>query len=330
MENFKNIVGIDLSKKTIDLFYHPQNQHQCFSNDETGFKEMVKSFRALKIDFSQVLIVMEHTGLYSYCLECFLHQYQIKFAKVNALEIKLSMGLTRGKSDKIDAKRIALYGFEKQSKLRIQKLADKAIQRLELLQTARQQLVKQKAATLNVMKEYANIGLVKSDAIMQAQTKVLKTLETQITKLETEMQKIIQADKALKSNIDLLQSITGVGKVLSLATIIKTHNFTKFTNGRKFACYCGVAPFEHTSGTSIKGKTRVSHLADKRMKTLLDLAAKSAIQYDKELKEFYLKRVADGKSKMSTINIVRNKIIHRMFAVIKRQTIYIENYLQAA
>ena len=76
------------------------------------------------------------------------------------------------------------------------------------------------------------------------------------------------------------------------------------------------------SGTSIRGKTKVSHLADKDMKTLLDLAAKSAIQYDKELREYYLRRIAAGKSKMSTINIVRNKILYSMFAVINRQTPY--------
>ena len=80
--------------------------------------------------------------------------------------------------------------------------------------------------------------------------------------------------------------------MLALTVIIKTRNFTRFTNARKFACFCGTAPFEHSSGTSIRKKTRVSHLADKQMKTLLDLSAKSAIQYDKELREYYLKRTA--------------------------------------
>ena len=74
----------------------------------------------------------------------------------------------------------------------------------------------------------------------------------------------------------------------------------------------------------------MSPAADKRMKTLLDLSAKTAIQYDKELKEYYTKRTAIGKSKMSTINIVRNKILYRMFAVIRRQTPFVQNYLQAA
>ena len=145
-----------------------------------------------------------------------------------------------------------------------------------------------------------------------------------------EIDSLINEQEPLKQNFHLLQSIKGVGKILALNAIIKTHNFTRFVNARKFACFCGTAPFPHESGTSIKRKSRVSHLADKQMKSLLDLSAKSAIQYDKELREYYLRRTANGKSKMSTINIVRNKILYRMFAVIKRQTPFSENYLQAA
>ncbi|HEV8508144.1 MAG TPA: IS110 family transposase [Chitinophagaceae bacterium] len=141
---------------------------------------------------------------------------------------------------------------------------------------------------------------------------------------------IIKHQPALNQNFLLLQSIKGVGKILALTIIIKTNNFNRFINARKFACFCGTAPFDHSSGTSIRKKTRVSHLADKQMKTLLDLSAKSAIQYDKELREYYLKRIQNGKSKMSTINVVRNKILYQMFAVVKRQTPFIEHYSQAA
>jgi transposase len=116
---------------------------------------------------------------------------------------------------------------------------------------------------------------------------------------------------------------------LQLPPFLKTKNFTAFKDGRKFSCYCGSAPFDHSSGKSIRKKTRVSHLADKRMKTLLTLGARTAIQHDKELKAFYERRLLMGKSKNSTINIVRNKIILRMFAVINRQTPFVKQYSKA-
>ena len=79
-----------------------------------------------------------------------------------------------------------------------------------------------------------------------------------------------------------------------------------------------------------RGETRRAYEEHKQMKTLLDLSAKSAIQYDQELKQYYQARIKKGKNKRSTINVVRNKIIHRMFAVIKRQSPFIPDYLQAA
>jgi transposase len=330
MEKFQHIIGVDLSKKTIDLFCFETSKHLKIDNDKTGFKQMLKWFKAQQICCSQTMLVMEHTGLYSFCFEDFLHEHQIGFTKVNALAIKHSMGLVRGKTDKTDAQRIARYGFEKQDALQPAPPSDKTLQRLQMLQSTRDRLVKHNAALLNALKEYEHIGLSKQDLMMQSQTRLMKQFEKEIEKLEDEIKTLIQSEADLQRNHELLLTVKSIGTVTATHMLIKTKSFTMFTDARKFACYCGTAPFEHSSGSSIRGKTRVSHLADKRMKSLLDRCAWSAIQHDKELKEYYQKRVEAGKSKMSTINIIRNKLLYRMFAVIKRQTPFVENYLQAA
>jgi transposase len=330
MKKVQHIIGADLAKKSIDLFCHLSKTHCQIENAELGFMQMIKWLRNQQIDPSTIMIVMEHTGLYSFCLENFLHQHQIAFTKVNALAIKRSIGLVRGKTDLLDAARIAAYGYEKRSMLVGDVPVENDLKRLQMLYSTRERLVKQRASLVCVIKEYRNIEISEKDLIMQSQLKIIKELDKQIDRLELEIQSGIEKNESLKQNFTLLKTIKGVGNVLALATIIKTYNFTRFDNARKFACFCGTAPFEHSSGTSIKGRTRVSHLADKKMKTLLDLSAKSAIQYDKELREYYLKRVASGKSKMSTINIVRNKILYRMFAIVKRQTPFVNDYLEAA
>jgi transposase len=326
----QHIIGADLSKKSIDLVCHLLNNHLRIDNSITGFKDLLQWMWQQKINPSETMIVMEHTGLYSYCFEKFLHQHQIAFCKVNALAIKRSLGIVRGKTDKLDAARIAAYGYEKKEKLAIDVPASDALKRLQLLHSTRERLVRHRASLTCAIKEYRHIGIPEKDILMQTQLQLIKNFDKQIEKLMTEIETIINQQEPLKYNFNLLQSIKGVGKILSLTTIIKTHNFTRFANARKFACFCGTAPFEHSSGTSIRKKSRVSHLADKQMKSLLDLSAKSAIQYDKELREYYLKRTEAGKSKMSTINVVRNKILYRMFAIIKRQTPFTENYLQVA
>ena len=115
----QHIIGADLSKKSIDLVCHLLNTHIQIENSIAGFKDLLQWMRKLKINASETMIVMEHTGLYSYCFEKFLHQHQIVFCKVNALAIKRSMGLVRGKTDKLDAARIAAYGYEKKDRLAI-------------------------------------------------------------------------------------------------------------------------------------------------------------------------------------------------------------------
>jgi len=121
----------------------------------------------------------------------------------------------------------------------------------------------------------------------------------------------------------LLTSIKGIGVILAANIMVTTICFTKFDDSRKYACYCGTAPFKYSSGTSIKGRTKVSQMANKKMKALFNLAALSAIRHDPELKLYFDKRKANGANGMSTINIIRNKIIHRVFAVIKRGTPYV-------
>jgi len=330
MENVRHIIGADLSKRKIDLVIHPIKKHLCIENQKDGFKEMISWLKDNKVKSSEILIVMEHTGLYGFCFEHFLHQKQIRFCKVSALDIKLSMGVSRGKSDKIDAARIAQYGANKRNHLTVQTQTSKALERLKMLNTSRDKLVRTRAGLKTSAEEFRNIGMSERDMALRAQLQVIKSLDIQIKSLEKEIEDVIRKEKELNTNYDLLKSIKGVGPVLATNAIIKTHNFERFPNSRKFACFCGIAPFEHTSGSSVKGKTRVNHLADKEMKTLLDLAAKSAITCDPELRAYYQKRITNGKSKMSTINIVRNKIVGRIFAVINRQSPYREDYSRIA
>ena len=121
----------------------------------------------------------------------------------------------------------------------------------------------------------------------------------------------------------LLQTITGVGRITAAYIIAVTDNFVRFSDPRKFNCYAGLAPFDHQSGKSIRAKSRISHLANKTIKCLLRLSAFVAVRYNEELKTYYHARVAEGKSKMSVLNIIGAKLVKIMFAVVKRQTPYI-------
>jgi transposase len=316
-----HIIGVDLSKTYFDAALY-QGAEQRFENQSSGFRQLARWMKAQQVPVNEVLIVMEHTGRCSYLLEAFLHHYRIPFVKVPAVQILHSLGMLRGKTDQLDARRIARYGFEKQDSLKADSLPKAVLQELKLLYSLRQGLVRMRSAALNQKKDLRLAGQKTGGFILATLSRVIKHTTSEIEKVEQKITQLIGSDEGVKNNYQLLQSEKAVGPVVAMAMIIKTNNFTKFSTGRKFCCYSGTAPFEHRSGTSIRGKTRVSHLADKDMKSKLHQAAKCAVRYDPELKAYYNKKVAEGKAKMSVLNVVSNKIIYRMFAIIKRQAPY--------
>lgn len=327
-----DVVGIDVSKLTVDVVLHKNKAYYQFENSNKGFNRLCKwALSQSKVDKENLLFVFEHTGLYSYQLAVYLSKKEFKFSIVPGLEIKRSLGIARGKDDKIDAAKIARYAYRLRDEIDITILIEQPLQNLKNLLTLRDRMVKQRAGYKASFKEMKRVLKVKDNEVLfSAQERIISSFNKQIARIEEQMDEIIKGDKELKEQYDLMRSITGIGPQIALYMIVNTAGFSKFKNSRSFASYCGIAPFPNSSGTSVRGKTKVSNLANKKMKSLLDLAAKSAIQYNVEMKTYYNKRIEEGKSKMSTINIIRNKLLSRIFAVIRRGSPYVNTMKYAA
>lgn len=138
------------------------------------------------------------------------------------------------------------------------------------------------------------------------------------------MEQVLENEDVVFNNYILARSVIGIGLVNSILFIIYSNNFQGFEDARKYACYSGVAPFENTSGTSIRGKTRVSHLANKRLKANLSNSARSAVQNDPELRKYYDRKSKEGKEHGVIMNAVKFKLITRVFAVVKRGTPFVK------
>ena len=317
------IIGVDVSKSTLDIYLKPLETSVQIGNNIAGFKEWLTLLNAQRPATMGVLVIMEHTGQYSCRFEKFLISKSIDYCKVAALQIKRSLGVTRGKSDKIDAQRIAEYAWLRRDILIADPVIEPAISKLKSLLSLRAKLVRDRSGYISRLKEMIVCGTaIPGDIEVKVQKQIIKVLATEISRVETEIKSLISANTQLSATCELLKSIKGVGWVIAAYMISCTANFTRFANARKFNCYAGLAPFKYQSGTSINGRSRVSHLANKEIKTLLNLAACCAIRCDEELKQYYKKRVGEGLRKMSCINIIRSKIVARMFAVIKRKSPY--------
>ncbi len=297
-------------------------EHFIIDNNEDGFIKLNKWIEQHNLDKALLWLVFEYTGIYCANLCKYCTENKIAYTQVAALEIKKTMGITRGKNDKVDAQRIAEFACLKRHKLMLSTPVNNAIEDIKRHMTLREQLVKQRAGFMSTVKEYKHALSLKNVALeISIQQELIEVLTLKINAIEAHIKAILKQHLEIQKNYKLLISIKGVGFVVAIYTIIYTHNFTKFNNGRKFACFAGIAPFEHSSGKKIM-KSRISHLANKKMKALLNQSAIIAIQHDTELRQYYQRRIEIGKNKMSTINVVRNKIVARIFAVIHKQKEY--------
>jgi transposase len=326
-EQFCNFVGIDVSKKTLDvvfIFDHEVEKciHQQFSNDDKGIKKLISFAKKHKgVSAVNTLFCFEHTGIYGRKLAFTLSEKGYCAWIEMPVAILRSMGLQRGKSDKVDAKRIAIYAMKNYAQAKLWEEPRKVVETLRQLLTTRERLLnglKRLKVPIKELKVTGNkdLALIAEKSIKYA----LKGLEKDIQNIDLSITKLIQNDDALNKLYSLITSVVGVGKITASELICFTNEFKIYSEPKKLACYCGVAPFEHTSGTSVRGKSRVSKMANRSLKTKLHLCAMVAIQHDPELKTYFERKVNEGKNKMLVINAVRNKLVHRITAVVKRQT----------
>lgn len=331
MLQFKYHVGVDVSKKTLDIYCHQIKQHIQIENNSNGFKVFMKWTKSFNMKPSEFIVAMEHTGGYEYKLIQFCGSKNIKFIRISGLEIKKSMGITRGKNDRIDAQRISKYVYEKKDDLEPTKPLDLDILKIRQLLTLRKRLVRENAGyktTIVGKKDMFDTG--NADLTIKILKAKIEANEQHIELIQKEIETCILTNDEICKNYKLLTSIKGIGFVNAVMTIVFTENFTSFDNARAYAVYVGVVPFEHKSGSSIKGKTRTSNIANKEAKQELNMAARAAVLHDEEIRDYAARLEHRNKIYPVILNNVKFKLILRMFAVVKKGELYVEKRKQSA
>jgi len=330
----KFYIGIDVSKKKLDFCLIAANR--VILNEsicENSLQEIEKALMVLvekhNLTKTDTIICAEYTGQYTYPLSCACNDLDLILWLENPLQIKMSSGAHRGKNDKADARKIAIYAERFHDRVKPYSIPQKALESLKQLVHERDLYMgdkKKYTVFLEEQKECMNRAdyKVKSERLK----KIIKELSDSIKEIEEQIKVLINSNEMLSRQNKLLQSIDGIGKRVAVKMIVETGAFTEFTNPQKFCCHAGVTPFEYTSGSSIRSKNRVSNRADKSIKALLHMAALvAAIQMKQgELHDYYIRKVSEGKNKMLVLNAVRAKLVLRMFAVIKRDALYEKNY----
>ena len=326
-QNFYYFIGIDISKKFFDvaIIENDRTTSYVFENTKKGTNAFIRLLKNQKIPLDNTLICMEHTGVYGKLIITKLVEKQANFCVEMPIQITKSIGLQRGKTDKVDAKRIAFYASKNYPELELYKPIAKVLEKMKILLKIRKKLVNTRADINKYPNELERFSPEIGKLARKNLKRINKNLEDEIKRIETEIKKLILSDDKLNKTVGLVTSVTGIGQITALHLTVFTNFFTRYDNPKQLACYSGVVPFEYTSGSSIHRKSRIHPMANRTLKKHLHMSALAAINHDPDIRAYFLRKVEEGKNKMLIVNNVRNKLVHRVCAVIKRQQPYVKN-----
>lgn len=334
---FKWVLGVDMSKKWFDCCLMNAKfgvlLEQKVDNNPEAIFSFITQLMKLNIitQFSDVLLAVEATGIYTQHLtRCWLTKGG-KLTMIHAPKISEHLAgqlQFEEKNDQIDARRAAEYAFRFSDKLKLWQAKEQTIQQIQAFQRLRERLIgaiNLLEVPANESKEFDSIQI--SEALTIHQASSLKALKDDLEQLEKSVKELIEKDPYLAQLFKLITSVEGVGPVTAREIIIATNGFTKFSpnQAKAFAKYVGVIPNGKRSGTSVRKKDKIGTRKHQKLKNNLTMGAQSLVTSKLELGRFYRRKIAQGKHHLSVINAMRNKMVLRVFAVVRNQVIYDKN-----
>ena len=322
-------IGIDVSKKTLDASIFVAGEvinrfpHIQVRNDKEGFKELLRWAKERGIKSHDVLIGLEFTGYYSDALEQFLTQKKLCYTMLPTTVVKHYQRGTRDKNDKTDSAKIAdyLFRFQDTECIKQRVLPSKAMQELKALRSERKFYVRHRTDCENRQK------VAKSKDEQKNLQKLIDLYNKEIELIEQKMAEVVTSDDEIYLTYTRLLTIPGIGPVNAINTIANTQNFTAFETARQYAKYVGVAPSEHSSGTSVRWRSRPSPHSDLQAKADLSMAAMRAVEFSIEMNIYYERKLGnrpdDKDVKRKALNAVKFKLIRQMFSVAKQHKNFI-------
>ena len=328
----QHYIGIDVSKLTLDISIYKRSTFLAHYQIGNGTEEIRLFLREIRTTHQLVpkkaVFGLEQTGFYSRPLLDNLSKMNTLIVVEDAAHLKKSIGTIRGKNDKADSQRIATYLFKNRDNLKFWNAKRPILDELAGLCTLRDRLIGIEHRLRTPLKEVQRfISEASTATLRNACSATITALDNDLKKLEKHTEALWKSDEQLNTRMELITSVPGVGPITALRILISTNEFSTINDARKFACYCGVAPFPHSSGSSIRGSTRISPIANRKLKSLIHSCAVSAKRFEPEITAYYERKTAEGKHHMSVMNAIRFKIIARIFACVNQKRPYQSDYV---
>jgi transposase len=314
-------LGLDVAKRKFDaaLLFHGRTHHRLFTNNPTGFGDLLRWVRGCAPSLPHACL--ESTGTYGDALALFLHQQGVRVSVINPARIKAfaQSELARTKTDKADAALIARFCVAHQPPPWTpppleQRQLQALVRRREALQAMRQQ-------------ERNRLDLESPDSLLHESLRLhCEHLEQQLHQLDAQLHAHLCAHPTLQRQAQLLQSIPGIGQLTALKLLAEAPLLGRYRSARQAAAYAGLSPRQRQSGSSVHGLTRLSKTGNAALRRALYFPAVVALRANPLLRVFAMRLLAAGKPKMAVIGAVMRKLLHQAHGVLKHNQPFDPHY----
>jgi len=312
---FMNIptLGIDISKAKFNVCLinpHDKLKHKVFPNTASGFQQLAEWLTKQHVEL--IHVCLEATGTYGEALALFLHQAGHSVSVINPAAVKAYAGaqLSRTKTDRVDAELIARFCHTQRPPLWTPPSAE--VRELQALVRRLEALVEMRTAESNRLE-----AAITASAVRASIEEHLAYLDVEIKRTEHLIREHINSDPKLKQQSELLDSIPGIAATTAATLLAEVADITQYRSARQLAAYAGLVPRARQSGSSVRGRTRLSKIGNARLRKALYFPAVTALRCSPFF-QFWAKGLRErGKCKMSVIGAVMRKLVHLAYGVLK-------------
>jgi len=329
-KNVKNFIGIDIASETfaISVFQSPDKPvitKDSLVNSEDGFQNLLPWFKDIRVTPSNSVICMEATGVYGEAISHYLAAQGFRVAIEPPLKVKRAFDQDGHKTDAVDSAQISEYAYRFFDELRFWCPPAEVTEKLKHFLSARELLTKQSVATQNALTAYKRHA-IKDPLIIDMYRKNAAQLKEQIAAIDQHVKELMKANPSLHELSLILISLCGVGTLLAAYLIVASNGFQNITDFKHMAAFLGICPYQHKSGKSVYRNAHSRHFGPGYIRKLLHLAARSVATHNPEFKEYYWRKIEEGKSKKVALNNIANKLLKISFAMVKNHKQYIKGY----
>ncbi len=329
----KQALGVDVAQDELvvtlgrihDDFSIELYAHYVFKNSDAGIIALIKWVQKLIISDVNVRFVMEATGIYHQKFAYYLdeHGFEVSIVLPNKISNYMRTLELKTITDKTCSEAIARFGLERN--LDQWKRPKEVYRQLQQLTRERDQVVADRSVAKNQLHAEQKEAYPNKNSVKRIKARI-KFLNQQEKEIKLEIDAIVNSNQELKNEIDNICTIPGVGRLTATIVLAETNGFELVRNKRQLVSYAGLDIKEKTSGTSVKGKPRISKKGNRNLRKAMHLPALGAIKHSPVHRTIYERLVSKGGIKMKGVVAVQRKLLELIYILHKNKTVYQTDY----